>query len=170
MIYLPDGPSDDPTLPNKAGVTDYAPYLTMAGGGLGAGASLFAGAARANLLRTNAAIAGLQQQSTLQAGGEHAEIFRQRLNQTLGRQGAQVGGSGVTTSGSALRALESTAQIGNEDIARIQLNAARKAWGFGVQQQSDIAQAGMSQRAGVLGGLGGLITSGARAYGQWSTD
>lgn len=153
---------------NEAGNTDYAPYLTLLGGGFSAGSSLAAGNASSALMKANASIAGLQARSTEQAGAESAEMYRQRLNQTIGRQEAQVGGSGLTMSGSPLRSIATTALLGAQDIGRIQTNAARKAWGFEVQQQGDQFRAGQDRTAGQFGALGGLITSGARAYGQWS--
>jgi hypothetical protein len=155
---------------NESGQTDYAPYLTLAGGGMSAMSQLIAGSQTASLLRANANVAGLQSQSTIQAGAQNAEIMRQRLNQTLGRQQAQIGGAGLTQSGSALRALQNTAMFGAEDIQRTQLDAARKAWGFSVSQQGDLQRAGLAQSQGQFGAIGSLITSGARAYGQWSQD
>jgi hypothetical protein len=153
---------------NSSGDTDFAPYLSLLGGGMTAGAQFAAGSQSASLLRANASIAGLQAQGEQQAGAEQAEVFRQRLDQTLGKQQAQIGGAGLTRSGSALRSLENTASFGAQDIARTQLNAARKAWGFDVTQQGDLARASMASSAGTMQGIGSLITSGARAYGQWS--
>jgi hypothetical protein len=152
---------------NEAGYSDWAPYLTMLGGGMQFGASMASGGANAALARANAAVAGMQATSENQAGAEQAELYRQHLNATLGKQAAQVGGANLTMSGSALRSLNTTQELGARDIAQIQLNAARKAWGFQVQQQGDLARAGWDQRAGLMSGLGSLITSGSRAYGQW---
>jgi hypothetical protein len=119
-------------------------------------------------MRANAAIAGEQMQSTQEAGAEQAELYRQHLNATIGRQTAQVGGSNLTMSGSPLRSVENTAYLGAQDISRIQTNAARKAWGFQVQEEGDLFRAKQEQQAGTFNALGSLITSGSRAYGQWS--
>ena len=153
---------------NQAGNTDFSPYLTLFGGGYSAFGILDASKASANLMRANAGVAGLEAQSAQEKGAEQAELYRQHLNATIGRQQAQVGGSGVTMSGSALRSVENTAMLGAQDIQRIQTNAARKAWGFQVQQVGDLYRAKEDQAAGTYEGLGSLITSGARAYGQWS--
>lgn len=147
-----------------------SPYLTMAGGGLTAYSQFSAGRQTASLLRANAAIAGLQGRGEQEAGAEQAELYRQHLDATLGRQAAQIGGSNVTLSGSALRSLSTTAQLGAQDIARIQTNAARKAWGFQVTQAGDEMRADMANRQGKMAALGSLITTGAKAYGQWQTD
>lgn len=155
---------------NSNGNTDYAPYLSLFGGGFTAASNLMAGNESSKLMRMNAGIAGEQSRSTNQAGAEQAEIFRQNLNQKIGRQEAQVGGSGLTMSGSPLRSIENTAYFGAQDVARIQTNAARKAWGFDVTQVGDEFKAQEAKSAGVSNALGGLITSGARAYGQWNSD
>jgi hypothetical protein len=152
----------------QAGYTNWAPYLTMAGGGVQFGADMAQGGFNAALARANAGIAGTQARGELEAGSQQAELYRQHLQQTVGRQAAQIGGSGVTMSGSALRSLATTQQLGAEDIARIQSNAARKAWGFQVTQAGDEMRAGFAQKAGLASGLGALITSGSRAYGQWN--
>jgi hypothetical protein len=158
-----------PTMPGIM-PANYAPYLSLMGGGMQAGASLMSGQSMARFDRANAGIAGLQAQSAVQAGGEQAELYRQHLNQTLGKQSAQIGGANVTASGSALRSLSTTAELGARDIGQIQLNAARKSWGFRVSQEGDLLRADQATQQGDMAAAGSLITSGARAYGQWSAD
>lgn len=149
---------------------NYAPYLTALGGGYTAASQFRAGQQSAALLRANASIAGMEARSEQESGAEQAELYQQHLNATLGKQGAQVGGSGVTLSGSALRSLATTAQLGAQDIARIRTNAARKAWGFETTQAGDLVRADMASAQGRQAALGTLITTGAKAYGQWSAD
>ena len=158
------------TFTDSGGNQDYSPYLTMFGGGMGATSQFLAGSQSSSLMRANAGVAALQSQSELEMGAEQAELYRQHLESRLGRQAASIGGAGITTSGSALRALQTTSMLGAEDINRIQTNAARKAWGFGVTEQGDLARAQMARNAGINNAFGGLITSGARAYGQWNVD
>jgi hypothetical protein len=162
----------NPVMPSVPvpGPFNAAPYLSLFGGGLSAAGSLFAGNASAKLARENAAISGEEAQSESEAGAEQAELYRQHLEATLGKQGASIGGANITTSGSALRSLENTQYLGAQDIARIQTNAARKAWGFQTQQAGDLYRAKQDIAQGGLGALGSLITSGARAYGQWNDD
>jgi hypothetical protein len=150
--------------------SDYGPALTTAGGSYAAMATLMASRQSAQLLRANAGIAGAQARGESEAGAEAAELYRTHLNATLGRQAASIGGANVTTSGSPLRALETTASLGARDIAQIQTNAARKAWGFQVTQAGDEVRAREAQSSGTMNAIGGLITTGARAYGQWSSD
>lgn len=155
---------------NSNGNTDYAPYLSLFGGGFTAASDLLSSSKSSQLMRQNAGIAGEQARSSNQAGAEQAEILRQNLAQKIGRQQAQVGGSGLTMSGSPLRAIENTAYFGAQDVARIQTNAARRAWGFQVTQAGDEFRAQEAKTAGESNAFGSLITSGARAYGQWNSD
>lgn len=140
----------------------------MFGGGFSAAGNQLAASQSARLMQANASIAGMQAQSTQEAGAQQAELYRQHLNATIGRQEASIGGSNLTLSGSALKSVENTAYLGGQDISRIQTNAARKAWGFQVQQAGDLFRAKQEQSAGTFNTFGSLITSGARAYGQWS--
>ncbi len=155
---------------NQAGNTDFSPYLSLFGGGLTAESQMMAATQSARLARANAGIAGAQAQGAQEQGAERAEMIRQETAQKIGRQTAQVGGSGLTLSGSPLRAIENTAYFGAQDIARVQTNAARRAWGFQTTQAGDLYRASEAQEAGMFSGVGSLITSGAKAYGQWNTD
>jgi len=134
---------------NAAGYTDWAPYLSMMGGGMQFGASIAQGGANAALTRSRAAMAGMQARGEQEMGAEQAELYRQHLQQTIGKQTAMVGGANVTMSGSALRSLATTAQLGAQVIARIQTNAARKAWGYETTQAGELALAPWQQRAGL---------------------
>lgn len=146
-----------------------APYFTLGGGGFGAMSQLIAGQDSESFLKANAAIAGMQAQGELEAGSENAELYRQHLVQRMGVQGAQIGGANITTSGSALRDLESTAYLGAQDMARIQANAARKAWGFQVTEAGDLTRANMAGAAGENNAVGTAISASAKAWGQWNT-
>lgn len=142
--------------------------LTAAGGAFDTTAVYLAHIGSAKLAKQNAAIAGAQAQSEAQTGADQAEVYRQHLNATLGKEEAQIGASGVRLSGSPLRALANTASIGSQDLSRIQLNSMRKTWGFEVQQAGDLYKARQDAGAATASALGGLITTGAKAYGQWS--
>lgn len=150
--------------------TNYGPGITAAGGGFAAASQIIAGQQSAALLRANAGIARTQATGEVQAGAEQAEMYRQHLETSVGDQIARTGGSGLTQSGSPLRNLERTESLGAQDIARIQTNAARKAWGFNTSAAGDDVRAGMASRAGITNGIGSLITTGAKAYGNWESS
>lgn len=152
---------------NSNGNTDFSPYMTLFGGGFSAAANQAAASQSVALMRANAGIAGAQAQSEQQAGAQQAEMMRQATDQKIGRQEASVGGSNLTLSGSPLRAIENTAYFGARDVAQVQTNAARKAWGFQVNQAGDQFRAKQDDQAGMFNTMGSLITSGAKAYGQW---
>lgn len=159
-------------MPSMPGVmpVNYSPYVTAAGGAFGAASQLAAGQTSAALLRANARIAGMQATGQLQAGSEQAALYRQHLDAVLGKQAVSIGASNLTMSGSPLRSMESTSYLGAQDISRIQTNAARKAWGFDVTEQGDLAKADIASSTGKMNALGSLITTGAKAFGQWSSD
>jgi hypothetical protein len=163
-----DSNSITPLPVNYPTPTNYGPGLASFGGGFKAASQLIAGQQSAALLRANAAIARTQATGESQAGAEQAEMYRQHLATMVGDQVARTGGSGLTQSGSPLRALERTQMLGAQDLQRIQTNAARKAWGYTATAAGDDARAGMASRGGAMGALGGLITTGARAYGDWN--
>ena len=167
--YDPDS-AMTPSEPEIAGGPNYGSMGLSAAGSLASTTSKYlAQTASAKLMKQNAAIAGAQAQSEAAAGADQAEVYRQHLDATLGKQRAQIGGSNVTVSGSPLRALANTASIGSQDISRMQLNSMRKTWGFEVQQAGDLYRAKEDQNSADSALVGGLITTGARAYGQWST-
>lgn len=172
---LEDVPAFDPnSAPSNVSFPGAAPYagigLTAAGGVFSALSQYQAGNQSASLLRANAGIAGEQARGEQESGAEQAELYRQHLNARIGAQSAARGGANVTMSGSALRSLATTNELGAEDIARIQTNAARKAWGFQVTEQGDLARAQMAQGQGERSAIGSLITTGAKAYGNWSSE
>lgn len=157
-----------PTAINYPQPSNVGPGITALGGGFAAASQFIAGQQSKDLLRTNAAIARMQATGEIQAGAEQAEMYRQHLAQRIGQQTAAVGGSGLSMSGSPLRSLETTAAIGAQDLQRIQTNAARKAWGFQTSAVGDEVRGRMAANAGTAGAIGSLITTGARAYADWS--
>lgn len=169
-VQAPNDPNipDDPSS-SAARMKRLATDLTAFGGTMNAVSGYESARTSAALMRQNAGIAGMQAQSATQSGAENAELYRQKLNQTLGRQAASIGGSNLTMSGSALKSVENTSELGNEDISRIQLDAARRAWGFQVQQVGDLDRARAEQSAGTDALFGNLINTGQKAWGQWNT-
>ena len=157
-----------PLPPNQP--TNYGPALFGAGGGFSAAANVIAGNQSANLLRANATLARQQAVGELQAGAEQGDLYKQHLDAVLGSQIAKTGGSGLTSSGSPLRSLETTAYLGAQDLERISVNAQRKAWGFNTSAEGDDVRAQMAGQTGRMGAIGQLITSGARAYGSWASQ
>ena len=94
----------------------------------------------------NATIAGYQRSAALQQGESQAQQSMLRQASVLGQQRAALAANGVDVSqGSALDALSSTRFLGQQDVNVIQSNAAREAWGYGVQGGNDAAASALSR-------------------------
>jgi hypothetical protein len=80
-----------------------------------------------------------------QAEGEH----RQRVQQFMGAQRAQMGGSGaVVDQGSFGDVLAQTAEFGERDAQRLRSNAERQAWGLQSEAEGSMYQGRAAQTAG----------------------
>lgn len=109
----------------------------------------------------------MQANDALTAGVYDQNRYRRSLRQFLGSQRAAIGANNVTQSGSPLRLLEDTAQIGEEDIAQIRSNAANEAWGYRVGADQSGLRARRAQRAGDSNAAGMILGGAASAYGSW---
>jgi hypothetical protein len=142
--------------------------------GLTAGAGLLqgvgqyeAGQTRSRLFRTNADIASEQSQSEFQAESANETALRMRQAAVSGQQVAQTGANNLQQRGSPAQVQASTAAINETDILTMRNNAARKAWGFQVQETSDEFQSGQAARVGDMEGIGSILGGGGKALGQY---
>jgi hypothetical protein len=126
-----------------------------------------AGEERSQLYRANADIAARQAQSEAEAGAFNENTVRMRGAALEGQQVAQIGADNLQQTGTPAQVVAGTRMISEMDALRTRNNALRRAWGFRVQQVSDIAQAGFAQRAGIGAGTESLLTGGAKAYSEY---
>lgn len=105
----------------------------------------------AKIARNNASLAGQKGEiEAAQAGAQE----KAKLAAIQADQGA----SGVdVNSGSAVNVRSSTAQVGEQDILNIRANAARNAYGYETEAQSDTAQAGLYKSQASSDMLGGFL-------------
>jgi hypothetical protein len=143
------------------------PYAQLAGAGMQAYSQAQYGRQAQDLGNLRAGVAGAQATSATQQGSEQEVLERQRLAQVTGAQEAQVGSSGIATSGSALKVMESTRLLASQDIMRTRMNAARTAWGFRVDQASD-RYIGDSQKTSADQSAFATILGGG--VGVWKTN
>jgi hypothetical protein len=115
----------------------------------------------------NQQIGLLQAEDALTQGVYDQNRYRRSLKQFLGSQRAAIGANNVTQSGSPLRLLEDSAQIGEEDIANIRNNAALESWGYKVGADQAGLRARQSRRAGDANAAGMILGGTASAYGTW---
>lgn len=82
----------------------------------------------------NAKIAAWQRSDALQRGEQEAARSMQEQAQLIGTQRARLAASGQdVTEGSAQDIIATTRYLGQQDVATLQSNAAREAWGYDVQ-------------------------------------
>ena len=105
--------------------------------------------ANAQALNYNADTADSQAKSSIEQGGVQAQIEQNKVDQTIGTATARAGASGVTldNGGSTGKVIAQDAQQGALDVAQINSNAQRTAWGYNTQATLDRAQAGSQEKA-----------------------
>lgn len=126
----------------------------------------------------NAKIAQQQRSVELQKGQADVQRAMLEQNQAIGNQRSALASNGVDIrQGSALDLLTSTKFLGQQDNNNIATNAARTAWGYGVQSNNYQAQSTLDRwqasnidpaASGAMAGFGSLLGSvgnyaGARA-------
>lgn len=117
----------------------------------------------------NAKIATEQRSATIQQGQAQAEQSQLQEAQVLGEQKAALGANGVNMgSGSAVDLMATTKFLNAQDVNAIQSNAARTAWGYGVDASNSVAASGLASwqaknnnpaGIGAMGGASSLLTS-----------
>lgn len=140
--------------------------LTATGGLLGGVAQYESGQQKRTLFNADAGIAARQAQSEEAAGSYNETIVRQRGAQITGNQVANTGANNLQQTGTPAQVISSTAETNEMDALQTRNNAMRKAWGFQVQQESDLTQAKFAQSAGVFNAAGSILTGGSKAYTQ----
>ena len=140
--------------------------LTEEGALLGGVSRFAAGQERGALFRANENVSEAQVASEFRAGSANENIERMKAKALEGQQVAQIGASGVQQAGSPSAVVASTAAINEMNALQIRNNAARRAWGFAVQGESDRIQAGLARQAGTIEGIGTILGGTAKAYQQ----
>ena len=115
----------------------------------------------------NAQVSELQAQDTLNNASVMEQQYRRQIAKMIGTQRAVIGANNVEASGSALKLLEDSAQLGAEDITTIRNNASRQAWGYRNQASEASRIGGIQAGNQNAAALGSLLTGAANAYGTW---
>lgn len=126
-----------------------------------------AGEARSSLYNANAGVAARQFQSEAEAGAYNEEMVRMKGAALEGQQVAQIGGSNLQQRGTPAQVVASSAMVNELNALTTRNNALRRAWGFEVQEQSDLYQASKYATAGVEQGFGSILAGGAKALGEY---
>lgn len=155
----------------------------VVGGITGAVGAESAGQAKSSAALYQAGVAGINTKVATQNADymrETGEIDARRSGlktaDAIARTRVAQSGSGVDiNSGSPAAVTESEHAIGVEDQATIRNNAARRAYGFDVQAESerqkgvmDVAEASNARKAGGLGALTSILGAAASVSSKWS--
>lgn len=136
-----------------------------AGAGLLQGVGQYeAGQTRSQLFKQNAAIAGEQAQSEVQAGADNANRILMKGAQVTGQQVANIGANNLTQGGTNAQVVASTAAVTEMDALTTRNNAMRRAWGFEVQGASDEFQSKQAATAGDYTAAGSILGGASKAY------
>lgn len=140
---------------------------SLVGGLIDAGSKRKQGAQDKETAEANQRLANYQADDALNRGSIEEQQYRRQIAAKIGSQRNTIGTRNVEARGSALRLLEDTAMLGEEDATTIRNNAAREAWGYR-NQASEASRWGKSQVSNAnAASVGSLLTTGAQAYGQW---
>lgn len=139
----------------------------LVGAGVGALGQKKQGELDEKTAEANARLANYQADDAVVRGNKEEERFRRQLAGFMGTQRNAIASRNVELSGSALRLLEDSAQLGEEDAMTIRNEAAREAWGYR-HQANESSRYGKQARSNAnMAATGSLLTGGAQAYGQW---
>lgn len=132
----------------------------------GAKAEIDALTYNAAVLDNNATLAEYGRKDALARGEEEAMRSRRATNAARGKQVASMAARGLDISeGSALNLLTDTDLLGEEDVAIIKNNAAKEAWGYGIERDNYSREAQMARNRGKsispLGAAGSTLLTGA---------
>lgn len=138
-------------LPTLPGGLDYGTLFQSIGAGMSAGGAYRGAQAQKAALRYNSAvsknnaqIATWRAQSILQTGQRNEQAQRLRTAQLKGSQTARLAANGVDINeGSALRILQDTDFMGDQDAATIRDNSRMEAWGVREQGRSFLNESSM---------------------------
>jgi len=130
--------------------------------GMQASAQQQAAQYQAQMDRNNAQVALQQRSAALQSGQLQSMQAEQQAAQVLGGQKASLAANGVDLgSGSAVDLLATTKFLNAQDVNSLQSNAARQAWGYGVDASNELAASGLASwqakntSPGLMGGMAG---------------
>lgn len=139
-------------------------FTTAVGVGMKAYGDYSAGQARGNLADMNAKIASEQARSEMASGSYNANLVRQKGAKVMGQQVAAIGANNLQQTGTNATVVADTARATEMDALMTQNNALRRAWGFEVQGASDTYQGKLARAAGLMSGIGDIVSGGTSMY------
>lgn len=138
----------------------------IVGSGLRAAGTIVEGQERGRALELSAAMSEMAAADVLQRGAQQEQRLRMATERQIGQQRVGAAVSGVEgTVGTAADIMADTRLISELDAETIRNNAARAAWGYRVEAEQQRRAAGTARASGIIGGVGGLVSSGTTILG-----
>lgn len=138
------------------------PYMTAAGGLLGAYGSYTAGKANRRVARFNAEYARMQAEQARQSAGFQEAQVEGRTREVAGSMRASQGASGtVVGAGTNRAALDAVQGASEMDKLLIEINARRQAYGYQVAAVDQTIRGDMASQAGNMGAIETLLNTGS---------
>lgn len=120
----------------------------------------------AQLAEYNADVAKLQAKDAVNRGVEQEGVYRQQIQQVIGRQRAGFAAGNIDVgTGSAVDVTADAAYIGEVDALTIRTNATREAWGFEVQKVDLLKRAQIARKGGAMAAAAGRAEATAHYIG-----
>jgi len=146
--------------------------VTAAAGAYSADASKKAGQAQVIMADRNAKLEDYKADVANRIGAVQEENHRAKVRQMVGTQRATLAANGVDiTSGTAAELMDQTVAFGETDAQTIRYNAAREAWGFGVNADNYRTQSAVTKAkthnevtGTYISTAGSLLTQGYGGY------
>lgn len=111
--------------------------------------------------RMNAQFAELQKRQALKIGEEKAQRYTEQVNSLIASQKTAYASSGIDIStGTAMKVMEETRNLGLEDAMNIRNNAFLEAMGFQHEQNQWLTRAQQARQAGQVAGFQTLLGGG----------
>lgn len=153
------------------GIAAAAPLaLSVLGAGASAFSSVSQGDYQAQVASNNAAIARQNETNAYATGAQQEQQNAFKTRAEIGQQKAGQASNGLdVNSGSALDVRAGTSAIGQLSGLTIANNAARRAYGYQSESDTDEAQSALDRQEGNFGAVSSLVSGASDTAGLYST-
>lgn len=134
-----------------------------------AGASIYQGQQAKKAANRNAAFADTESNMAVNDANAQESMVRRQSRESLGRQIAAFGASGVGYGGSSLRALDSSAINQELDALNTRYKGTVAGYGYGVQSGIDREEGNVAQTSGYLSAGAALLKGYGSSYSTSSS-
>jgi hypothetical protein len=142
---------------------------TAVAGGISAYSSYQQGQVQKKVAENNAVMAGYAAEDAQRRGELDAQRIQRETSQLSGRQRGLMAARGLDLgAGTPSEILDQTDFFGETDVGTARLNAAREAWGYRAEGQSQLAQGRAAAQQGNLEAFSTLLGTAGSVADRWS--